>query len=202
MKFYIPDILNEEDVALYLDGDIIVRSDISEIFSIDMAEYFVCAVSDMSSDEHKHMLGVSEYFNSGVMLLNLKKIRDGGFVRKLVDYRLNGYNRFMDQDTFNVVFRDNVKLIGFEYNTTYSTIGKESLENIIREYGLSGIRTNDDLFNNSKIFHFSGKKKPWKSYMNVLSKVYNKYVKMSPYSNCDLTYVGEPGIRMFSDNII
>ena len=50
------------------------------------------------------------------MLLNLKRMREQNLFNRLVEYRTNGLNYYMDQDTFNVVFNDEVIYLGYEYN--------------------------------------------------------------------------------------
>ena len=49
------------------------------------------------------------YFNSGVMLLNLQKMRQDKFIEKSLMYFNNNYEVFADQDILNVVSKEKVK---------------------------------------------------------------------------------------------
>ena len=60
-RYFIPQFV-KEDKALYLDSDIIVRSNIDELFLEDITDYPLAAVADAL---------VPSTFNSGVMLINV-----------------------------------------------------------------------------------------------------------------------------------
>ena len=63
--------------VFYLDCDIIVLGDVSPLFNIDMSEYGVAAVEDITpgSDEHRQVMGLTmdqTAFCSGVLTINLQ----------------------------------------------------------------------------------------------------------------------------------
>lgn len=120
LKFNIPDILLDYDKCLYLDSDIIVLDDLEELFNIDISNYYAAAVKDYIATEielHAKSIGVDNYFNSGVMLLNLSILRRNKVLNLLIDYKMNkDRHHFMDQDTFNYCFHDKVKFIDLKYN--------------------------------------------------------------------------------------
>ena len=60
-RYFIPQFV-KEDKVLYLDSDIIVRSNIDELFLEDITDYPLAAVADAL---------VPSTFNSGVMLINV-----------------------------------------------------------------------------------------------------------------------------------
>ena len=57
---------------LYLDTDTLIADDISELYAADISEYELGAVLDY----YGHRFMGYHYFNSGVLLLNMKNIRD------------------------------------------------------------------------------------------------------------------------------
>ena len=84
-RLLIPQILSAEiDRIIYLDSDIIVNLDINELWRINLDDKILAAVSEgvcgtdtnalflCSSGMIKH----EEYFNSGVMLVNLNQLRN------------------------------------------------------------------------------------------------------------------------------
>lgn len=190
MKFNLPLILKDVDKLLYLDGDLIVNGDISPIWDVELGDDLVAGVCDSIAEWHMQKLGLKKYFNSGVMLLNLKKMRDENYSQKLIDYRQNGFNCFMDQDTFNAVFKNRVKYLDFKYNTMYSVLETKSADEIASFYGMKR-RTVNELIDDSVILHFSSSKKPWKYILPGLCLLYGKYVSLSPFKGHEFAYLGK-----------
>ena len=192
LKFSIADLLKDVEKALYIDGDVIIRKDISDMFEIDLGSRYAAVIKDGPKDEipggKKHSFyGESGYFNSGVMYLNLKKMREDHIPQKLIEYRLNGYNYFMDQDTFNVVFNGNVIYISVIYDfmlhlISYRNVGF-SLRQLIEFYELENYPTIDSLFADVKIFHYTFDK-PWKYFDIPFNEIWMTYYCLSPLKNC------------------
>lgn len=71
------------DRLLYLDNDVICRKDFSEFYHQDLSEYELCGVLDHYGKWFfKNNPFKADYLNSGVLLLNLKKIRESGLFEK------------------------------------------------------------------------------------------------------------------------
>lgn len=118
-KFDISNILFDFDKVLYLDCDTIILKDLSEFFNIDINEYYAAVVKDYIGSEilkFHYKLGIKDYFNSGVMLLNTKLLRENNIKEILFDYRSKNYDELMDQNTLNYVFNNKVKFIEPRYN--------------------------------------------------------------------------------------
>jgi hypothetical protein len=104
-----------------------------------------------------------EYFNSGVMLLNLDRMRRENIAADLVSYRTHGKNFFMDQDAFNVVFRDQVHLVSPSYNFLVPLTEHFTVDELKAEYGsFANGSCHQEMLNQVKIVHYASKKKPWK----------------------------------------
>ena len=71
----VPDI---PDKLLYLDIDIMIAGDIRKLYEIDITEYEFAAVKE----KYGCWLIRPDYFNAGMLLLNMKKIRGTGLLRK------------------------------------------------------------------------------------------------------------------------
>lgn len=189
LKFDIATILNNIDKALYLDGDIVIRDDLTKLYDIDIREYYCAAIPDGPRKKaigggKKHSFSVATtYFNSGVMLLNLKELRKNDIPRILLDYRLNGYNYFMDQDAFNQVFKGHVKLIPYNFNTMLHIImptwEMNSMEIISKYYNMPRYNSYEQYINNSSILHYTFLK-PWKYYDIPMADIWSYYYYLSP----------------------
>lgn len=117
-RLLIPDILYQFEKVLYLDSDIIVLGDISNLFRIDLGDKALGAVHEMNKKALyvSFMWGIkpckelgiplkSHYFNAGVLLMNLKKWREENISKKIFEYFENyeKYVYFHDQDGLNAV---------------------------------------------------------------------------------------------------
>lgn len=188
VKFLIADMLTECDDVLYMDGDILVEKDVSKIWEYKTDKYAV-VVKDMraiytnNADSKYVAFNNSEYFNSGVMLLNTRKIRNGGIAEKLIDARLSKERFFMDQDTFNEVFEGMVDYMPITYNGMYSTLSYFATKEIASFYGISLPDSTEDVFRQMAIIHFCSPTKPWKYYDSWYADNWYEYYLRSPFGN-------------------
>lgn len=67
-------LMPDEHKVLSLDIDVVVNEDISELWDIDMSDYYLAGVSE---PEHSAKLK-NTYINFGVVMMNLDKIRNDG----------------------------------------------------------------------------------------------------------------------------
>ena len=107
----------ELDTILSLDVDTIVTKDISDLWELPvcMDDFYVAACREPKKSDG--ML----YFNAGVMLLNLKKLRETGMDDLLIiDLNANRYG-FCEQDCMNKHFQRHILKIPAEYNANAFT---------------------------------------------------------------------------------
>lgn len=190
-KFDIPAILSDLDKVLYLDADILVQKDLEALYNTNLQENYAAVIRDplpILRDRKKHAedLGLESetaYFNSGVMLLNLKKLREENITEKLINYKINKYNYFMDQDAFNAVFRGNVKYISVKYNIFPLFLENFTVEQLEGFYGEKFCKKLSDNCKSAVILHLVGYKKPWSDWINFyhLTYLYFKYLFSSPF---------------------
>lgn len=111
------------DKVLYLDGDIIVRSSLHQLWNIDMDDIPIGGVPDStySSVVHYNRLRypVSQgYFNAGVLLINLKYWREHNVLCDFLQIVKEKKEVLAchDQDVLNYIFRKNKLLLPLKYN--------------------------------------------------------------------------------------
>lgn len=125
-RLFIPNMFPNLDKALYLDSDIIVTGDIAELYATDMGSNLVGAVPDMAVQNTAPFIDYVEnaldvkapnYFNAGILLMNLKEMRDWNFEEKFINL-LSSYSFRVaqDQDYLNVLTKDRVKYIDNSWN--------------------------------------------------------------------------------------
>lgn len=186
-KFSLPDIFPNLDKLLYLDGDIIVHGDLSDFYAMDLSEVYAAVVKDYRAivldPNPLEFLPVKHqaYFNSGVMLLNLKRMREHDLRCRLIDYRLHGVNHYMDQDALNVVFDEQVLYLPIHYNGMYSVLGYFSAEQICTYYDMPAKASIDDICADCLILHLCTPTKPWNFVDTWHTQEWYSYYKKSPF---------------------
>ena len=167
LKFKLPYLVGSHEKLLYIDGDIIVREDLSALFNTNIDDFPIAAVIDSGSlyYRHKYVARVKDYFNSGVMLMNIKMMREERMPEKLLAKK--GELRdslLMDQDAFNTLFDGKVKLLPIRYNLLYPSLrriaSKVNIQQINERYG-SQYNSYEDMKKDAAIIHFASKDKPW-----------------------------------------
>ncbi len=186
LKFNLATILAKTDKVLYLDGDVIVLKDLTELYNTDIEDYYAAAAQDLEStwiDKRKE-----PYFNNGVMLINLKKMREDNIETKLINYKKNDkINRFMTQDAFNTVLYKKVKFIPLIYDTFAPEYNDENILKIIKKVlnknydeKIYPYKTAQEYRNAVVIIHYTGwyNVKPWYEWADknsATSKIWYKY---------------------------
>ncbi len=194
IKFELANILSEIDKVIYVDGDTIIRKDLSELYNTDILSCYSGVVKDIIPIIHNNILKELDldheaYFNSGMLLLNSKKIREDGIVDKLIDYRKNHKNIFMDQDAFNVVFEENVKYLDIENDLILSSLTHLDFNVLIDYYNLNNDITAQELLKGATILHYASPEKPWKYKNSFNQKEWLFYYKKSILKEDKLEYV-------------
>lgn len=151
--------------ALYLDCDIIVRHSLRDLWAIDIDDYAVGCVHDAQEGkmEQFNRLGYTYdkgYFNSGVLLANIRYWREKRLSTRFADYINTNYTRIVlpDQDVLNAVLKDEKTFLSFSYNLQSGFLWQEKYMN-----QFEFVKYKDELSSsaiNPIILHFSGAR-PW-----------------------------------------
>lgn len=154
------------DRILYLDPDMLVIGPVRPLYETDMDEnlYAACihrGLVDLSTPVNKIRLSTYEtegYFNSGMLLMNLTRIRKHVLPQVIFDYVRE--NRALlvlpDQDVLNGLYGQHILALDEQlYNYDVRKY---------REYRLLSSGEHDAawVMENTVILHFCGKRKPWK----------------------------------------
>lgn len=127
-RLFIPLMFPQFDKGIYIDSDVVVTSDIAELFDIDIKDNFIGACRDYSIADipplvsyTENAVGVKgdEYINSGVLLMNLKKMRENNFEGHFLNL-LNAYHFDSiapDQDYINAICNGKIHYLSQEWDT-------------------------------------------------------------------------------------
>ena len=121
-RLFLPELYPQYNKVLYLDSDIIIKGDISELYNTELGTNLVAAAPDdiiqynkVFQDYAELVVGVSKYqyyFNAGVLLMNLDELRKFDFQNKFL--YLLGTVKFsvaQDQDYLNRLCKGRVTLL-------------------------------------------------------------------------------------------
>ena len=126
-RVMLPELLPDISKIIYLDADLLVNRDIKELWDTDIQDYCLAAVPDYSTVNGletpypvaKQEVPASHYFNTGVLCMNLDRIRAKGNMHEniLIYLEENPGARLLDQDALNAVYGGETFLVDESWNT-------------------------------------------------------------------------------------
>ena len=185
----IANILSESvERIIYLDCDLLVYADIAEMWNIDMQGKPVAATCDLGimasgrirKQKHKQ-IGLSfdaPYFNAGVLMMDLKKWREGNYAADII--KLASENQFSnhDQDALNKFFMYNWQEIPLKWDVippVFNLFTKILTKPDLRKKAIEAKL-------NPAIFHYAGGYKPWEYKVYTgFNEEYYKYLAMTEF---------------------
>ena len=162
-RLFIPNLYPQYDKAIYLDSDIVVLGDIAELYNVNMGNNLIAAAPDdviqttkVFQEYAEKVVGVADYrnyFNAGILLMNLDEFRKFNFQEKFL-YLLETikFTVAQDQDYLNRLCKGKVKIIDKAWDRMPIAIDDMKEEDI-------------------KVIHYNLAYKPW-HFENVLYKTY------------------------------
>ena len=164
-------LLPHVDKCIYLDSDIIVRDDLRSLFDIDLGDDLLAGVrayayfrSEGMARRKMQELQVDSwdiYVNAGVLLLNLKAIREEGLEGVFASLLERNFSS-QDQDILNLACRGRIKLLPFKYTvmTKYDVYSSSLHENSYLKDWVSAEEW-DEGRSLPTVIHYADRRKPW-----------------------------------------
>ena len=166
-KILLPSTLPNVDKIIYIDSDAINLEDLSEMYNIKLKKnMYFCWVTDYiyHLNELKNFGFFSDkYINSGIMIMNLKALRENSIDKKLIEFVNTHPLAFVDQTAINCVCHNNIQVIPFKYNVfAFSSFKKLSILNQEQDvkYRMNESELNKS-FNEPTLLHYFTLNKPW-----------------------------------------
>ena len=174
-RLFISDLYPQYNKVLYLDSDIVVLKDVAELYRVDIDGKLIAAAPEDVIQNNKvyqeyvekvvGMASYKQYFNAGVVLMNLDEFRKFKFQEKFL-YLLKTvkFAVIQDEDYLNRLCKGRVRLLDTVWNREPIPVNKEK---------------NDDI----KIIHYAYIYKPWHSDNVLYQEYFWEYAKKTPYYN-------------------
>ena len=210
-RYLIPEIFQDYDKVLYLDCDVLVLADIAELFDHDLHGHIVGAVKDIERrrwlknkdsrnrtldyDKSLGIMDSRQYFNSGVCLFNVNKLRDTGIEKTLFDLTesLNQAKSewYGDQDILNSVFYGDVEFIDESWNIMWVVLNR------VKDWNFDLDVESLEVFRKSladpKLVHYCDFEKPWNQPWRQLADLWWGEARETPYYEELLLAAGSRG---------
>lgn len=193
-RLFIPTLLPHVNRVLYMDVDMIVMKNLDELYYTSFEGNYLVGVNDLAMIRQENYWGTTllgksykNYFNSGLLLMNLYLMRKNQHLSKLLKFIGENYLYFNYdvQDAFNLFYRGAVKYFPMTFNW---------MPNDYRFY--------EEKFEDLSIVHFCGEAaKPWRNH----SYVDDNYTLLKNYYRCSKLAVDhllnrQPRVAIFTDD--
>lgn len=188
-KLFLSSLLPENlNKILYFDCDSLITDSLEELWNINISNYYAAVVLENVPDIIKTKINFRKednYFNTGMMLINLKKWRDDQIEKNFVKILEKYKNEFIyyDQGIINIVLKNKIKVIDIKYNLVSQFLNNYNINQIITS------QTTQKYYNENMIdyarknpvfIHFTGHyQRPWLNKETLFRKTYEKYVNIA-----------------------
>jgi len=178
MKFLIPELPIFEGVerVLYIDTDVLVRKDLTELYTVDLEGKALGVCRDyynLLNDRYTKELDECETkIESGFALMDLPKLREVGFVEQCKQASINASG---DVRVINEVYYPLAKLLDIKYELPFHEMTDNPLLRDIQHwntFGKCSYSSLQELIDASVIWHFSGNKENFFMYIPFMKKVF------------------------------
>jgi len=195
-RIFVPDLLPQLDRILFLDADLLAVDSLGPLWETDVSTHYLAAVTNVFQADHLFRAAEldfswpQEYFNAGVMLLNLELMRREGCSEALREYGVAHAQdlMFRDQDALNVVLAGRRLQLHPRWNSM------NSFEAFPWSAYVFGVRGVDEARRNPAIRHFEGpsSNKPWhRACRFSLRELYFEHRRHTPWPEVEME--GDPG---------
>ena len=149
-RYFIPDFV-KEDKVLYLDSDLVVTNDLTQLFELDLGDNYLAAAGSC--------FGAGVGFNAGVLLINNKKWKLNNIRQQLVELTEKEHENVGegDQSILNILFKNSCYQLEDTYNFQigFDAGAAEKNHAFIFEIPLTPL---------PNILHYISPDKPWKQF--------------------------------------
>jgi len=183
-RMLLPELLPQLPRVLYLDADIVVTDDLAPLWQASLGDFELGAIPNVlhpkNPQDHVRNLGLAgprDYLNSGVLLMDLDRMRRTEMTRRLLEFA-GAHPKLMlyaDQDAFNGLLRGRWQRLPPRFNLQTTMLEVEPSQQPLEPRELA------DALARPAVIHYMGWWKPWRLWSNhPLRGLYRKYFRELP----------------------
>ncbi|MEE0845039.1 MAG: DUF4422 domain-containing protein [Eggerthellaceae bacterium] len=193
-RFLVQELLPYYDKVIYLDSDLIVRGDISQLYETELGDNLLAAVRDLDflgnvnmkdggrKEYAKTILGMKDpyaYFQAGVLVLNTAALRSFRKVEDWLKIAANSHFIYDDQDILNAECEGRVQFLDYRWN-----VMTDCADRIARVFSFAPAEAYSAYLASRAdqlITHYAGFEKPWKLAGCDESTLFWSYARKIPF---------------------
>lgn len=194
-RFIIQEALPFYNKIVYLDSDLVITDDVSELYDTDLENNALGAVRDVDflgnlnfadgsrmryATAKLHMEHPFDYFQAGVLVMNLNRLRELHSVDEWLRLASDPAYIYNDQDILNQECEGLVHFLPYEWNVMHNCVNRVNTvfnfapANVYKAY-LASRKI-------PKIVHYAGVDKPWRNPWCDFGALYWQYAQKTPFS--------------------
>lgn len=188
-----PLILKNYDKVIFTDVDLIFQEDPAKLFDTDIGTYPLAACKDLMygaflknpqlewMEYAKSVLKLEkpfEYFNTGVMILNIGEFNKNNYSKKLLEFVSQTTFRILEQDGLNSYFQNNIRYLDTAWNFPVANAGYKTFLHFMPVEFANKYKQDKK---NPHIIHFAGYQKPWFCPVMDFAEIWWSYARQTPF---------------------
>ena len=212
-RLLLPELLPQYGKVLYLDSDMVAEADVAELFGEDVDGFLLAACHDADTaglyngyqkdkkvytDEVLRLKEPYQYFQAGVLLINLAEFRRTYAVCEMLDFASKEKWQLQDQDVLNKLCEGRVKYVDMAWNVMadYNEIRIKKIIALAPQW-LNKLYMESR--KNPKIIHYAGPQKPWLCPEMDYGTAFWEYAKATPFYE---VLLGRMGMYVAANEIL
>lgn len=195
-RLYAPRLLRNYAKIIFTDIDLLFLADVKDLYQLDMNGYLLAACKDFIMAAHcgltwgrpwKEYLtdtlklkDTASYFNTGVMLIDIKKINKHNYMQRCLELLADNEYRCLEQDALNLVLQDNIKYLDGAWNVP--TLQKQMKDwKFLEAMPFTDLRLYEKLRKKPKVVHYAAHRKPWLYPDEEMAELWWSYARKTPF---------------------
>jgi lipopolysaccharide biosynthesis glycosyltransferase len=208
-RLLIPELFSNYKKVIYLDGDMICCTDISELYNFELGDNIIAGAKDTNlllryysgklkpaAETEEGILNLrnpENYFCAGLLIINIAEFKKCISTKDLLEFAVSKNWRLHDQDILNVLFEGKILYLPFQWNFLY-------IHNFINICDVLPKNLKDEYFHAQKmpkIIHFATSiRRPWSNLFNRSNfQLFWKYATRTPFLDTII-------LRMYEQDLI
>lgn len=223
-RLFIQDIMVDYKKILYLDGDMVAKSDVAELYSENIDDYLLAACRDIDMagvynsngfrvddtidpkrkeyiDKVLKIKSPFDYFQAGVILFNLEEMRKKFNTKKALEFAASRQWEYLDQDVLNFFAQGNVKYLDSRWNVLYDWEFVR-IKNVISKAPVNMYLEYMESRKNPRIIHYGGTIKPWQRADCDFGNEYWRVARKSEYYELILGRMSDWRVKNIHESFI
>lgn len=193
-RFIIQEALPFYAKILYLDCDLVVNGDVAELFDTELGDAAIGAVKDVDflgnlnmkdgkraayAAQKLHMRNPYGYFQAGVLVMNLERMRKIHTVRQWLQIASQPGFIYNDQDILNMECEGSVRYLDYSWNVMHDCADR--VQGVFAFAPAPEFKAYQESRKAPHIVHYAGFDKPWKNPWCDFATLYWRYAQATPF---------------------